>query len=204
MSLFGKKGGEGIHLLLILFIGLAACAATPELIVESDDWVFERKALNIEIEASADLNVRSGRPHSLSLGIFQLNNTNTFSALTATRAGAVEMLNKGKIDETVASYERISVQPGEHKVIWVDRAQTARYVGVIAGYFKLNPKLDIYLFPIPIEATKRGLIEQLLVTFKLIANEAKALPGKIFLDIDLGRLGTRRMQDITEKVGSST
>lgn len=186
--------------LLLLLMMFSACATAPELTVELDDWIFERKAINIEIEASADLNVRSGRPHALLLGIFHLNDRTTFDQFTATRKGTIDLLNKGKIDETVAFYQRIPILPGEHKVIWIDRAQTAQFIGIIAGYYQLDENLDTRVFDVPIEPTKRGLVEKLLVGLQLIANEAKARPSRLYINIDLGRLGTRDMKDITKEV----
>jgi len=173
---------------------LAACASQPDkLEVAPEGWKFKDRAIYLEFRAPADLNAYNGRPHALAVGIYQLNDPNTFSGLGATREGAVELLGKGKIDDTIVHFTRITVQPGEHKSIVLNRAETAQYVGMISGYFGLSPTNDVALFPIPVKASKRGLVENSLAAIKLIADEAKANPDDLYLNINLGRDSTKQM-----------
>ena len=79
----------------LVFVGLlgllSACSSTPtELTVEEEEWVYEVRAINLVIRAASDVNSVSGRPHSIAIGIFQMNDPNTFSGLAVTREGAVE------------------------------------------------------------------------------------------------------------------
>ncbi|MBL1275611.1 MAG: type VI secretion system lipoprotein TssJ [Ectothiorhodospiraceae bacterium] len=173
---------------------LASCASQPDkLEVAPEDWKFKDRAIFLEFKAPADLNAYNGRPHALAVGIYQLNDPNTFSGLSATREGAVELLRKGKLDDTIVHFTRITVQPGEHKSIVLNRAETAQYVGMISGYFGLSPTNDVELFPIPVKASKRGLVENGLAAVKLIADEAKAKPKDLYLNINLGRDSTKQM-----------
>jgi type VI secretion system VasD/TssJ family lipoprotein len=181
---------------LLLLASLAACSSTPtELTVDPDDWVYEKRAITVSINAPADLNSVSGRPHSLAIGVFQLNDPNTFSGLSVTTEGAVELLQKGQIDETVASFSLIKVRPGEHKKVTLNRSQSAQYVGLIVGYYSLNPSKDVKVFPIPLRAQDRGLVEKGLAALTLISDEAKAYPDKLNVYLDLGRAGTKQMTD---------
>ncbi len=174
---------------------IAACASKPDkLEVAPENWKFKDRAIYLEMKAPADLNAFNGRPHALAVGIYQLNDPNTFSGLGATREGAVELLNKGKIDDTVVHFTRITVQPGEHKSIVLNRAETAQYVGMITGYFGLSPTHDVALFPIPIKASKRGLVEEGLAAIKVIADEAKANPDDLYLYVNLGRDSAKQMK----------
>ncbi len=193
--------GESKSLRLIVIIAclgflLAGCASNPDLKINPEDWVYEDRAISIKIDAPSDVNVVNGRPHALSIGVFQLSDPNTFIGLTGTRDGAIELLNKGKIDDTVADFRRITVQPGELRVEVFNRAQKAEHVGLIVGYYELNVNHDKYLFKIPVKATKRGIVEKLLVSMKLIANEAKALPDKLNIEVFLGRDGTKQMKEV--------
>ncbi len=181
----------------------AACASQPEkLEVAPEEWKFKDRAIYLEFKAPADLNAYNSRPHALAVGIYQLNDPNTFSGLGATHEGAVELLRKGKIDDTIVHFTRITVQPGERKSIVLNRAETARYVGMISGYFKLSPTHDVGLFPIPVKASKRGLVENSLAAIKLIADEAKANPADLYLNINLGRDSTKQMM-IAKPLGRS-
>ncbi len=179
---------------------LSACSTDPMLTVSQDGWTYENKAISISVRSSADLNEVSERPHALSLSVFQLSDTNTFAGLSTTRDGAIELLDKGKIDSTVAQFTRIIIQPGEKKLIKLDRAQTAKYVGIIAGYNQLDPTLDVHLFQIPVVPSKRGLVDKALAASSLIADEAKGLPGKLYLNIELDGQATRRMVDVTKEM----
>ena len=181
---------------LMLVVVLAGCTSAPtELTVDPDDWSYEKRAITVSVKAPADLNSVSGRPHSLAIGVFQLSDPNTFSGLSVTTEGAVELLQKGQIDDTVASFSLINVRPGEQKKVTLNRAQTAQYLGMIVGYYNLNPTKDIKVFPIPLRAQRRGLVEKGLAALTLISDEAKAFPDKLNVYIDLGRSSTKQITD---------
>jgi type VI secretion system VasD/TssJ family lipoprotein len=175
-----------------------ACSSTPtELTVAPEDWVYEDRAITITVKAPSDLNSVSGRPHSLALGVFQLNDPNTFTGLSVTREGAVQLMQKGRIDDTVSNFTIVNVRPGERKKVYLNRAQSAQYVGIIAGFFELNPKNDVKLFPIPLKAQKRGLVEKGLAAVSLISDEAKASPDELLIFVELGRTGSKQIVSYT-------
>jgi type VI secretion system VasD/TssJ family lipoprotein len=177
---------------------VTACSSTPtELTVAPEDWVYEERAITITVKAPSDLNSVSGRPHSLALGVFQLNDPNTFSGLSVTREGAVQLMQKGRIDDTVSNFTIVNVRPGERKKVYLNRAQSAQYVGIIAGFFELNPKNDVKLFPIPLKAQKRGLVEKGLAAVSLISDEAKASPDELLVYVELGRTGSKQIISYT-------
>jgi type VI secretion system VasD/TssJ family lipoprotein len=183
------------HLIAVFAIFfLAGCASKTTLEVAPEDWVYEERAIHIHAAAPADLNVISGRPHSLAIGIFQLNDPNTFRGLAETKEGAVELLNKGRIDDTVAQFSRTIMQPGSEKVTVFSRAQSAQYVGIISGYFGLNTELDVKIYPIPVKPAKRGFVDIMLSSLGLIADEAKAVPDNMYLAISLGRKSTKEFR----------
>ncbi len=189
---------------VFLIASLLGCSSTPtELTVDPDDWTYEKRAISVSVKAPADLNSVSGRPHSLAIGVFQLSDPNTFSGLSVTVEGAVELLQKGQIDETVANFSLINVRPGEHKKITLNRTQSAQYIGVIVGYYKLNPSKDIKVFPIPLRAQERGLVEKGLAALTLISDEAKAYPDKLSIYIDLGRSSTKQLTDNKQAVSQA-
>lgn len=184
-----------------LLAALAGCSSTPtELVVEEEKWTYEVRAINLVLRAAADVNTVSGRPHSIAVGLFQMNDPNTFRGLSVTREGAVELLQKGKIDETIVDFQLLTMRPGEQKKVSIARAQTARHIGVIAGYFRLNPRTDVALFPIPIREVERGLVEKTLALAALVTDEAKAVPGKLNVVVDLGRSGSKQIVAIEDEI----
>jgi hypothetical protein len=129
-----------------------------------------------------------------------MNDPNTFSGLSVTREGAIELLQKGQIDESIVSFQMINIRPGEQRKVSINRAQTAKHIGIIAGYFKLNPNTDTNIFPIPVRAIKRGVIEDVLAFASLIGDEAKAIPGKLNLLVDLGRTGSKQIIALEDEI----
>ncbi|MFT5220424.1 MAG: type VI secretion system VasD/TssJ family lipoprotein [Planctomycetota bacterium] len=190
--------------LLPLFLAaflVGGCSSTPtELSVAEEEWVYEVRALQLVIKATADVNSVSGRPHSIAVGLFQMNDPNTFSGLAVTQQGAVELLQKGKIDNTIVDFQLLTVRPGEQKNISISRAHTAKYIGIVAGYYKLNPLTDVKVFPIPMQAVERGLVEKALALVALVSDEAKAIPGKLNVFVNLGRSGAKQIISIEDEL----
>jgi len=188
---------NALVLVCAVFFGLSACVSAPtQLIVAEEEWVYEVRAINMAIRAASDVNSVSGRPHSIAIGIFQMSDPTTFNSLAVDQPGpegALELLKKGKVDDSIVNFQLISIRPGEQKKISISRAQTAKYIGVIAGYFKLNPKTDVKIFKIPIREIKRGIVEDALVLATLIIDESKALPDKLSIFVDLGRTGSKQI-----------
>ncbi|WP_396586398.1 type VI secretion system lipoprotein TssJ [Bermanella sp. R86510] len=180
------------HIFIITYLFLIGCASQTSLEVAPEDWVFEDRAIHLHISSPADLNAISGRPHSLVLGVFQLSDPNTFVGLSETKVGALQLLNAGRIDNTVTQFSRIILQPGEEKVASLPRAQGSKYIGLISGYYGLNTELDIEIFSIPVKAAKRGFVDLTLSKLGLIADEAKAVPDDIFIDVAMGRKSTKQ------------
>lgn len=173
---------------------LSGCASKTILEVAPEDWTYQERAVHIHAAAPADLNAISGRPHSLVLGVFQLSDPNTFRGLSETKEGAVTLLNEGRIDDTIAQFSRTIIHPGEEKTSVLSRAQGAQYIGLISGYFGLNTELDVKIYDIPVKPAKRGFVDIVLSGMGLIADEAKAVPDDMYIDVSLGRKSTREFR----------
>lgn len=178
---------------------LAGCASKTVLEVKPEDWTFKDRAIQIYSSAPADLNSISGRPHSLMIGVFQINDPNTFQGLSATRDGAIKLLNEGRIDNTIAQFNRLIMQPGEERSASYSRAKGAMYVGIISGYYGLNTDLDVYISPIPVKPAKRGALDIILSSLGLIADEARAVPDEMFIEVSLGRNSTREVKLVEKR-----
>jgi type VI secretion system VasD/TssJ family lipoprotein len=181
-----------VSLIYFCIVAVSGCATKTSLEVAPDDWVFEDRAIHIHARSPSDLNAISGRPHSVALGVFQLNDPNTFLGLAETKEGALQLLNSGRIDDTIAQFTRIILQPGEEKIATLPRAQGTKYVALISGYYGLNTELDIKVFSVPIKPAKRGFVDLALSNMGLIADEAKAIPDEIYIDVAMGRKSTKR------------
>lgn len=191
------------HLLKISVLSitvlLTGCASKTSLVVAPEDWVFEDRAVNIHLQSPSDLNSISGRPHTVAVGVFQLSDPNTFLGLAETKQGALQLLKEGRIDDTIAQFTRIILQPGEEKKATLPRAQGAKYIALISGYYGLNTDLDVKVFDIPIKEAKRGFVDLALSNLGLIADEAKAIPTDIYIDVSMGRKSTKQFKLFNEE-----
>ena len=167
-------------------------AVPQEIVVNEDDWDFEDQSISVIIDAPVDLNSFSGRPHSLVIGIFQLSDPNSFSAFAPTHEGAVFLLDKGRVDDTIVNFSRIVVRPGEQKTAVFARFSRVKYIGLIVGYSRLNPKSDVKIFQIPVALTDRSDAGN---------NSEKpiAIPAQLFSYVRLGRTGAKQIVTIEEE-----
>ena len=78
-----------VPLISFCIAAVSGCATKTSLEVAPDDWVFEDRAIHIHAQSPSDLNAISGRPHSVALGVFQLNDPNTFLGLAKRRRASV-------------------------------------------------------------------------------------------------------------------
>src|SRR5690606_39364417 len=129
----------------------------------------------------------SCRTTQIIIRILHNNHHNTFQGLSTTRDGAIKLLNEGRIDNTIAQFNRLIMQPGEERSASYSRAKGAMYVGIISGYYGLNTDLDVYISPIPVKPAKRGALDIMLSSLGLIADEARAVPDEMFIEVSLGR-----------------
>jgi type VI secretion system VasD/TssJ family lipoprotein len=177
---------------------LCACASKQELTIAPDAWTFEEQAFVLAVQPANALNVHNGRAHALSVGIFQMADPNPFIALAETRDGALALLSAGRAaDPSILDFKRATLQPGEKNFITLARPEMAQYVGVIFGYYDLEPATAVRLMAYPVVAKPRGFIAKSLIFLQLIADEAEAAPGKLWLRAHLGPQGLQELRPIT-------
>lgn len=76
----------------------------------------------------------------------------------------------------MVSSKRLFVQPGESFTDTLDRAEGAKYVAVVAGYFLIEKEGMVRLYDVPWYVEKKGLIRRTKV----------AKPGPLNIDLVLG------------------
>lgn len=131
---------------------------------------YEKNALTVNIKSNPRLNLYQERPHSLVLCMYELKEPNMFNQFSDERDGIYKLMECGRFDGSVAYSKRQIIQPGEDVSDVRDRAEGAKYLGIVAGYYDLKKSSAIRLLPID-----------------------KVGPGKIVIDLVLG---PREIQDI--------
>lgn len=156
----------------------------PEVVpfVPPDNWKFEAEALKVRINPADDLNFYRNRSHTLVLGVYQLSDPNPFNDKRSTAAGLQQLLTEGLADPTIVAFKRVVVQPGKSQPIVLDRAEGAKQIGFVAGYYKLEADRVTRLIPIPaIQDPKTGWAR-----FNPFADPPPPRPARMGFWVELG------------------
>jgi len=171
-----------------LTIFLFACTSNKEPLPEPR-WEYAPKGIKIHYRADVRLNFYDNVPHTLVLKIFQLRDASHFKTLARTEPGFIRLLQftgqpafLGETQADILSYKQLIVEPGEEKIVYLDRAEGARWVGIVAGYYRFNLFQACKIFEIPLIYKEEGLI------FK----EKSVSVGELFVNLILGPSGLQQ------------
>jgi type VI secretion system VasD/TssJ family lipoprotein len=162
-------------LLILVFVFISA-ASCKKVVPPPEIWPFEKKGVKIVFRADENLNLYEGEAHTLAVCCYQLSKPNAFHALKKNKEGILDLLKCTRFDDSVASSEKIIIQPGDRKTVLLDRAEDARLVGIVAGYYNIWPNHVIRTELIPIEIERKGVINRKEVAY----------PGQLSLELFLG------------------
>ncbi len=139
------------------FLFLAACAAKQ---LPPPKWTYEREAIRLHIKADNKLNTDDGDAHTLLLCIYQLSDPNTFNQMANDEEGLYELLECSLFGNGAAAAKRMIIQPGQDINLALDRAEGARWVAVVAGYYILEKERMVKMVEIPEYVEKKGFIKR--------------------------------------------
>lgn len=168
-----KKYFEMLCLLLPIFL-VCSCASQP--VSPPSEWRYEKGAIHLHLKADFQLNLYDGNPHTLLLCVYQLRDRNAFDQLTEDDDGLYKLLECSRFDGSVAGSKRLFVQPGEEMIYSLDRAEGAKYVAIVAGYYLLQKEGMVRVYDVPWFVEKKGFIRRTKV----------AKPGPLDIDLVLG------------------
>ncbi len=166
-----RRGFFVFALFILASFVIVSCASAPTEPMPT----YMRDAVHLTLTASDQVNLYGGLPHATVLCVYQLSNPNVYQQMLEEVDGVNKLLSCENFDPSVKSRRRIVVQPGDKKVVVMDRAEGARYLAIVAGYYKRTPGSFSRLVPFPVVETG-GF------------SRRKEL-GKIELDIELGSEG---------------
>ena len=136
-------------LLLCLIATVSSCSSVSR----TPEYTYQKGAVTITLRADPQLNLYQDTPHTLVACTYQLRDPNAFNQLVDERDGLPKLLECGRFDASVAYAKRLVVQPGQEMRDSLDRAEGAKYVSVVAGYYDLQKWNAVRLFPIPVGGT---------------------------------------------------
>jgi type VI secretion system VasD/TssJ family lipoprotein len=94
--------------------------------------------------------------HTLQLCVYQLKDPNGFNQLTETDEGLYKLLEGSLFDATVANFKRLNMSPGQSAPFTMDRAEGAKYIGIVAGYATIQKDRITKLIHIPVVIVEEG------------------------------------------------
>jgi type VI secretion system VasD/TssJ family lipoprotein len=140
---------QAVLFIIILSLVCSCATRTPP------RWEYEQDAITISLEADNQLNFRDGISHTLSVCIYQLKDPNTFHQLSDDTDGIYQLLDCSIFDASVAVTKRLIVNPNQALSVSLDRAEGAKYVAVVAGYYTIEKDKILRFYKIPVK--KKGL-----------------------------------------------
>jgi predicted component of type VI protein secretion system len=178
-----------LGVILALFVSCSKKPDVPKLpkskIEEIKDWPYEDKAIKLKFRSDANVNIHNQQNHTLFVCIYQLIDPNAFKDLTANEEGVKKLLACQRFDTSIASSDRLIVHPSEEETRSYARAEKAKWVAVVAGYYHLWPYHVFELIQVPVKIEKSGII------FK----KAKAVPGPLDVSLYFGPEEIQRIQE---------
>ena len=161
-----KKNIKILFLWLLAF-GVCSCASRP---LAPPEWRYEKDAIQLHLKTDFQLNLHEGTPHTLLVCVYQLRDPNTFNQLAGDNNGLYKLLECGLFDASVAGSERLIIHPGQDLTFRLNRAEGAKYVAIVAGYYLLHKERIIRLFDIPVIVEKKGWIKRTKISKPSLLN----------------------------------
>ncbi|MBT8341628.1 MAG: type VI secretion system lipoprotein TssJ [Desulfatitalea sp.] len=158
---------------LLLTLMLAGCASQA---LPPPDWSYEKDAITVHLKADAKLNLDDGVPHTLVLCLYQLKDPNSFNQLAEDTEGIYKLLECGLFDDSAAKTQRIILHPGQNQDVTLDRADGAKYLAAVAGYYVLRKDRMVRLYDVPVAVQSKGFIKRAKIS----------KPGKLTVNLELG------------------
>lgn len=156
-----------------------SCASGPAQV----RWDYEKDALELHLTADRNLNFKDKKAHALVLCVYQLRSPNAFEQLAGSRDGLYRLLECQAFDpQTVSVCKQVVAYPGKDVTVKLDRAEGARYVGIVAGYYALERGKITRIYRIPEVTERRG--------FLWLSKVRK--PGRLSVNLVLG---ARNLED---------
>jgi predicted component of type VI protein secretion system len=140
-------------------------------------WDLAPAAIQIHLESDPDLNEFDGRRHTLLLAVCQTPDPNFFLVQLSNQSAIGRLLETGQgVPTMLSGFNRFVISPGQKDTLGMDRAQGAQYVGIVAGYYDLDPQGAARLFAFPAVMHKKGFFSK----------KYTAVPQPIKIDLKLG------------------
>lgn len=121
-------------------------------------WTYAEDGIQIVSTADPHLNQSVGEPHTLALSVVQMDDPSAFASYASNAGKMSALLLANSAPPEFLSLNRIFISPGESRTLTLARMENAKYVGVVAGYYHLDPTRSARLYRIGVEVGSSGFI----------------------------------------------
>jgi type VI secretion system VasD/TssJ family lipoprotein len=115
--------------------------------VEEQQW--QKEGILLHIVSDSQLNLYQGNHHTLLICVYQLKDPNTFNNMTEDSAGISKLLECDRSELNAVSSKKLVLQPEREISEFLDKAEGAKYIGVVAGYYQLRKENASRLLRVP-------------------------------------------------------
>ncbi|MCD4721633.1 MAG: type VI secretion system lipoprotein TssJ [Desulfobacula sp.] len=147
-------------------------------------WTYEKDAIKLQVIADPMLNLDEGKAHTLHVCIYQLKDPNGFNQLASDQSGLYKLLDCKLFDQGVAASKRLIVHPGEETKWVLDRAENAKYLAVVAGYYGIVKERITRLIEVPVIIEVKGFFTK----------KRKQIPGLLDVKLLLGPQQIKKLE----------
>lgn len=164
----GRTSLSALWLAPLLALWLAGCGGAPPPDpfhappAPSEDpakvtWNLEQNGVRLLVETADDLNRQKDLPLGLTMCVYQLRDFAALQHMALTPKGIDALLNCSMdTGKDVVSAREWTLQPGQTLEVTMDRAESARYMAVVAGFAHLRPELCFAVQPFPLHQESQG------------------------------------------------
>ncbi len=140
-----------------VFSAFCMCSLPPQ----TDPYIYQERGLQIDIRADQLLNSWDGSAHTVKLVIYQLSENGAFIERQKSNQELLNLLKAKKFDPTVVGYEQLIINPNESRILSIDRVNQAKWIGVVAGYYRTDSSpVPATLIKIPTVSKKKSALRK--------------------------------------------
>ena len=135
--------------LLFVLTACASSAPSPE-----PNWARAEKGIELTFQADPQVNFYEGQPHTVTVCVFQVDESSAFQKLLTYPSGVQKMLSASKDLPASLAADRFYLEPGETRQKVYDRAAGAKWIVIAAGYFSVPPDKAAIVKKIDVEVER--------------------------------------------------
>lgn len=128
--------------------------------IEQTSAPYADNAIKVDLKALPMLNAFHQQPNSCTVLIVQSQHREELERLVNNAVLIHHLFTGDGAINGVLKLDRYVMMPGQHVSLHIDRAEQARYVALIAGYYPEPDASRARIFPVPVKVTHTGIFSQ--------------------------------------------